>query len=937
MNKGFSRLLENKRLRFYLLYTLLFCLLSILLYSPFLITRKSFLWELDGLTQHFNAFVYLGTWSREILKNLIFQHQLIIPMWEFSIGYGADIFTTLQYYVLGDPVSLFSVITPSAYAEKMYCLLILLRLYLSGIAFCAFCRKMGCGRASSLCGAFAYTFCCFAIYAAIRHPYFASPMIYLPLILLGAEKILRKEKPTFYVIMIFVATMSNFYFFYMLAILTVIYVAFRFFSLYKEQIWKNLSQFLLKFIGYSLIGVLMACVLFFPVCMAFLSDTRASNNYVYDFFYSRSYYESFLRAFTTDLDPGSWAVFGVTPIAFLGALGLFMEKKNHVWLKNIYVLLTVFLLLPTAGYIFNGFGYVSNRWVFGYAFISCFMFVLALPGLLSLSKKKKAILGAVAILYCLLCLFFEKSRQEFTMASCMLLMISLVVFWSADFLPNINWKHFRISSLRLAQGFVFIMVVLGILVNGIYRYSIPEKDYISEFCDRSAAMDLLQHQRANAVDLIEDTNFYRLDQTATGSTAKRNYLLSDGISSTIGYWSLQNSLISDYLVSNSAYLKQSYVFYGLLSRSLLGPFACAAYFVCDSGQESYVPYGYEYVGSKKTFNGKKVKLYHTDNALPLGYTCDSWLPREEYDALSISQRQQAMLYGAVIEEEGQTAVSHLANAQPEYRDVTLSYTMEPNENVELSGNTLIVKENDSKVTLNFDCPAETELYVQFTNLQFESRSHYTFLTQEEIKGMTAYDREVMNRNLRYWQEADQSTITSTCQKVTATATCYTTKSIYTHGRKDYLLNLNYSDKERTSLTITFEKSGIYTFDDLSVISQPVNMLEGCTDAMKEDVLENVEISTNCITGSISLDKEKLLCLSIPYSKGWTLYVDGKETDLLQTNVMYMGVPLTAGEHQIELRYTTPYLKIGLLLSGVGFAAFIAMLLILRVRRKHVTR
>lgn len=107
----------------------------------------------------------------------------------------------------------FSVVTPSAYAEEMYCLLILFRLYLAGIAFCAFCRKMECGRAASLCGAFAYAFCSFSIYAAVRHPYFASPMIYLPLILLGAEKILRKEKPMFYVAMIFVAAISNFYFF----------------------------------------------------------------------------------------------------------------------------------------------------------------------------------------------------------------------------------------------------------------------------------------------------------------------------------------------------------------------------------------------------------------------------------------------------------------------------------------------------------------------------------------------------------------------------------------------------------------------------------------------------------------------------------------------------------------------------------------------------
>lgn len=934
MKKGTSRFLENERLRFYLLYTVIFCLFSILLYSPFLITEKSFIWQTDGLVQHFNSFVYLGTWGREILKNLFFQHQLIIPMWEFGIGYGADIFTTLQYYVLGDPLALFSVVTPSAYAEEMYCLLILFRLYLSGVAFCAFCRKMGCGRAASLCGAFAYAFCCFAIYAAVRHPYFASPMIYLPLILLGAEKILHKEPPTFYIIMIFIATMSNFYFFYMLAILTVIYVTFRFFSLYQEQIFRNVIRLLAKFVGYSLIGVLMACVLFFPVCMAFLSDTRAVNDYTFDFLYSRSYYESFLGSFVTDFSPGSWSIFGVAPVVFLGTLGLFMEKGKYRWIKNIFLLLTLFLLIPYVGYIFNGFGYVSNRWVFGYAFISCFMFTLALPGLLFLSKKKKAILGIISIVYCLLCLFLERSRQESTMAACMVLMVSLVILWSTDFFPTITWKRFRISSRRLAQSSVFIMVLLGIFVNGTYRYSIAEENYISQFRDRNTTIDLLQHQRANVTDLIDDTNFYRFDQTSTGVSAERNFLLSDRISSTTGYWSLQNALIPDYLGLNSAYPEQSYVFTGLLSRSLLEPFASASYFICDDYQESYVPYGYEYVGSKTTYDGNRVLLYHSDNALPLGYTCDSWLSRAEYNALSIPQRQQAMLYGAVIEEEGQAAVSHLANAQPEYRDVQLPYSIETDDNIEISGNTITVKNYSSKMTLNFDCPVATELYVQFTGLHFESHSKYDFLTEEEYAEMNGYDHKVMERSLRYWQEAESTALTAVCANVTAAARHYTDRSIYTDSRTDYLLNLNYSDKERTSLTLTFENPGIYTFDELSIISQPVDMLEECTDAMKEDVLEQVEISTNRITGSISLEKDKLLCLSIPYSKGWKLYVDGKETELLQTNVMYMSAPLTAGDHQIELRYTTPNLKLGLLLSGVGFAAFIVMLVVIAVRRKR---
>ena len=158
---------SQERIRFYLLYTLIFGLFAIVFFSPFTVAGKSLIWKYDGLSQHFNAFVYLGDWVREILHNLFVEHQLIVPMWEFGIGYGADVFSTLQYYVLGDPIALLSVITPAAHAEVMYGFAIVLRLYLAGLVFCAFCRKMNCGRAASLCGASYHPVCYIPVFLTL--------------------------------------------------------------------------------------------------------------------------------------------------------------------------------------------------------------------------------------------------------------------------------------------------------------------------------------------------------------------------------------------------------------------------------------------------------------------------------------------------------------------------------------------------------------------------------------------------------------------------------------------------------------------------------------------------------------------------------------------------------------------------------------------------
>lgn len=921
--------------RFYLFYTLAFFFTAFFVYLPYLWSHKSFVTVPDGLTQHFNSFVYLGVYVRDIIRGLLFEHQLTIPLWEFGIGYGGDVVTSLAYYVLGDPFSIFSVITPSSWGEVMYMFCIVLRLYFAGIAFCAFCHKMGCGRFASLTGALVYAFCGYAILAAVRHPYFMNPMIYLPLILLGVEKIFRKESPVLYIVMIFVAAFSNFYFFYMLVLQTVLYVLFRFFFVVKEHRLKNLALYFVKFMAYSLIGVLMAAVLFLPICMAFLSDARSDTNYTFYPFYSLVYYTRFPSAFITNQSPGFWTQIGMSPVVLTGIITLFMKKGKETCLKLQFVFMTILLLLPIAGHIFNGLGYVCNRWEFAYAFCLAFILARTIPDLLTLEKRQKWILFFAVSAYSVLCFALSQSRIEATFASISLLLITVLFLFGVKELPKLTLFRRTFSPQQIAKSGLLLLSVCGILVISFYQYSIKEWDYMETYQSLGTSMKEISAQRENAWKLIEDDSFYRIDETRQGDTYENNHSLSLKQSTTLSYWSITNPFPVEYMDLNSVFMRSTSIFRGLQSRTFLQPFASAKYFVCEEGQEGYVPYGYRQIGSTKTYKGEKVLLYETSNSLPLGYTTDTWVPYEEYLEMSFTERQQAMLQGAVLQTE--KAPDSLTEVQPTYTHQELPYEVICDQNTEYSDGVLQVKKANAKITLRFDCPADCELYAQITGLSFDSRSQYHYYTQEDWDALSEYDANKLRQSLRFWEKPDNSNIKAACGSCTSDFTHYTPYSIYAYGRTDYLFNLCYSKESRSEMTLTFSQTGEYTFDSLSVICQPMTGFEESIASMKEDVLENVDISANRITGDISLDKDKLLCLSIPYSQGWTLYVDGKETELLQTNVMYMGVPLTAGEHQIELRYTTPYLKVGLLLSGVGVAAFIVFLLVLKYKKKSESR
>ena len=87
-------------------------------------------------------------------------------------------------------------------------------------------------------------------------------------------------------------------------------------------------------------------------------------------------------------------------------------------------------------------------------------------------------------------------------------------------------------------------------------------------------------------------------------------------------------------------------------------------------------------------------------------------------------------------------------------------------------------------------------------------------------------------------------------------------------------------------------------------------------------MENEEIGVNTVKGSVSVPDERILCLSIPYTKGWSATVDGKKETLLKANIMYMALPLSKGTHTIELTYQTPGLSAGIGMSIGGFLLFI---------------
>lgn len=922
----------SKKRNFYFLYTLLFLVCAALCFWQFYLNGKSFVWKIDGLYQHYNSFIYLGTYVRDFFRTLVTEHKFVLPMWENGIGYGGDIFTTLSYYVFGDPFALISVITPTRLAEWGYAFSIVLRMFAAGIAFCAYAKKMECSRWASLCGSMVYVFSVFALFAAVRHPYFANPMIYLPLLFLGIEKVLKKENPLMLILAVFVAAVSNFYFFYMLAILMVIYALVRLLSIYRIKEWKPITVNLLKIAVFSAIGIMMAAVLFLPNCMAFLGNNRVSNIYKYNALYYLTQYEKLIASFVNISGP-SWSYIGMAPFAYVGAAACLLNGGKSNWLVKITITFLVFLFFPFFGHVFNGFGYVCNRWVFAWAFLVSFMFAKGLPILQNgISKEKKAFITSASVFYTFIVCILKVNNKEAAVVGCAFLLIGICFVYITDSKIELNFLKHTFNKQFIFRVGSFALAVLCVAVQARYMYSVEANSYVSEFHDRRSVNKTINKQHAVALKKVgkkSKDDFWRVENSRISGN-QYNYSLTSGISSTQMYWSLINPNIQDYLLLNSAANRLNYRVYGLDSRSLLLPFASAKYFVTVSSKKgkATVPYGYSYVGKTKGVNDTYC-LYKNDNVLPFGYTYSNTISEKRFNSLTYAQRQQVMLQAGCTDE-----VIGLDNRQNiTFNDETLPFTVKCGDGVRQNDNKFTVTKGFSSVYISFNGTDNKELYIQFSGLNFDAESYYKQELDKEYNSEDSWAKrlKIIENKIRY-SPATSCRIELSCNGVTNKLTHFTDKDIYASGRHDYLINLGYKMESRKEIKITFQNIGNYSFDDISVIEQPLNELDNSINALKKECLENVCFKTNNITGDITVNDNKLLCLSLPYSSGWKAYVDGKEAKLLRTNIMYSGIELESGTHKIELKYETPYLKIGFVISVIGFAAAVVTTIIYKKRR-----
>ena len=90
-------------------------------------------------------------------------------------------------------------------------------------------------------------------------------------------------------------------------------------------------------------------------------------------------------------------------------------------------------------------------------------------------------------------------------------------------------------------------------------------------------------------------------------------------------------------------------------------------------------------------------------------------------------------------------------------------------------------------------------------------------------------------------------------------------------------------------------------------------------------VDKKQTEDNVIQGTIRVKKDGWFITSIPYDKHFKSYIDGKETEIQKVNTAFLGCKIESGNHEVKIIYHAPGTTTGKVLSLIGIAGFVLVL------------
>lgn len=374
----------------------------------------------------------------------------------------------LWAYYLTSPFNLILILFPPKLITLAVTTLTLIKISTAGLTFGILLKKAFDGKGFILAAfSISYALMGYTIVNQLNIMWLDG-LVFLPMVILGIEKLLITKKGSFYTLFLAIMLVANYYIAYMICIFTVVYFFFRLTGIHfpnKIALKKKIIYFFttfLRFAWYSLLAGGLSAFLLIPTFNALLASKASYTNFKLDWNFNYPIQEIiakfYLGAFNFDQMPDG------TPNVFIGSLALisfgcfFFNRAFPIRERFGALLVSIFLILSmnikALNLMWHGMQY-PIWYPYRFSFVFCFFMILL--GFRSFMHLKKIpiwgiiltlSLTALASVYLLKAQFDFIYEAQIILTSLFVVLIVLLLILKAQ---NYFWLPLAFFSLVLLK------------------------------------------------------------------------------------------------------------------------------------------------------------------------------------------------------------------------------------------------------------------------------------------------------------------------------------------------------------------------------------------------------------------------------------------------------------------------------------------------------
>lgn len=527
---------------------------------------------------------------------------------------GGNVFGLFSYY-LSSPFTLLMLFFPNEVMPEGVAVITILKIAASGLTFSVFLRNVFKNNSISI----VLFSCAYALMTYSMHYsmciMWLDGVIWLPIVLLGIERIMDGKSPLLMLAAYTVTMISNYYTAYMTTLFTVIYFCYRYAVREGEKSAKDFFKKLLKTAIAGALGVLLSVVLLFPTFMDILQGKLAGGGgYSPNEFLNGGITNIWRRLFIGQYDS---ITNSGTPNIFCGVLcGLmtgvyFFNPKIKVRAKIaalcVYAVMFVSFFIQKIDIVWHIFQYPSwYPYRYAYAF-NFFSVMIAFLGFINMDTApiKWTAFGVSAYAALMICVRIFADSMLTNKSLAMLTLIAVAVYAAAVLCLRACGGRGR----NTVYALLIALTCAELITNGYFTICGLDKEHTyqsrGEYAEDVGVV-------SSAVDYVKahDSGLYRMEKTIARTD---NDSMSFGYNGMTHYSSTYNSNVVNFnsrMGMLQEYILIRYLGSTVITDSILG----VKYIVSDYNVND----AYEPVTETADYT-----VYENPYALPLGFAANA--------------------------------------------------------------------------------------------------------------------------------------------------------------------------------------------------------------------------------------------------------------------------------------------------------------------------